>query len=139
VITIPTESDAGTTNVPVAATAPGVRNVAADKAEVGRILEANWANGGSISSYDRDRAAELVAQDTGVSTADAGRRVDNAETQMKRDQRKAAETARKIARNASLWIALALLFGAIVSTMAAISARWEDDRITFGWRREEPV
>ena len=46
---------------------------------------------------------------------------------------KAAETARKIARNASLWIAFALLFGAIVATMAAISARWEDDRITFGW------
>jgi len=42
-------------------------------------------------------------------------------------------------RAISLWIAFGLLFGAIVSVMAAISARWEDDRITFGWlRRTEP-
>jgi hypothetical protein len=56
-------------------------------------------------------------------------------TRIRSDQMKATETARKIARNASLWIAFALLFGAIVATMAAISARWEDDRITFGWPR----
>ena len=49
------------------------------------------------------------------------------------------EAARKAARNASLWIALALLFGAAVATTAAISARWEDDRITFGFRRKEPA
>ena len=31
-----------------------------------------------------------------------------------------------------------LLFGAIVAAAAAMSARWEDDRITFGWPRREP-
>lgn len=139
VITIPVEEETGVANTTAPISPPASRSIAADKAEVGRILEANWANAGTISSYDRDRVAELVSQDTGVPATDAARRVDNAQAQMKRDQMKAAEAARKIARNASLWIAFALLFGAIVATMAAISARWEDDRITFGWRRSEPV
>jgi hypothetical protein len=34
-----------------------------------------------------------------------------------------------------LWIALALLFGAVVAVAAAISARWEDDKINFSMAR----
>lgn len=139
VITIPTEDDQTTAQTPAFAPA-GNRNIPADKAEAGRILENAMANGDALQDYDRDRLVELVSQDTGIGTAEASRRVDNAVSRIRSAQMKAAETARKIARNASLWIALALLFGAIVATMAAISARWEDDRITFGWpRRGEPV
>jgi hypothetical protein len=32
-------------------------------------------------------------------------------------------------------MALALLFGSVVSVAAAISARWEDDKIHFNWKR----
>ncbi|MBV9062810.1 MAG: hypothetical protein JOY77_07750, partial [Alphaproteobacteria bacterium] len=139
VITIPAEGESTPSPTPGAPPPAAARNLPADKAEVGRILAASWANGGTISSYDRDRVAELVSQEVGVTPAEAARRVDNAEAQMRRDEMRLAEAARKIARNASLWIALALLFGAVVAIMAAISARWEDDRITFGFRRSEPV
>lgn len=113
----------------------GTRNPAADKAEVGRILQTGMANDATFDTYDRNRIEELVSQDTGISTADAARRTDNALARIRSDQARAAEAARKVARNASLWIALALLFGSLVATMAAISARWEDDRITFGFGR----
>ncbi len=139
VITIPSASDENAA-VGAAPMPPAGRNIAADKAEVGRILETGMASGGSLSPYDHDRIVALVSQDTGISTAEASRRVDNAHARIRSDQIKAAEAARKIARNASLWIAFALLFGGVVAAMAAISARWEDDRITFGWpRRAEPA
>jgi hypothetical protein len=109
------------------------RNIAADKGEVSRILEYGLANERSLSSYDKDRIADLVAQDTGIANAEAERRVENAESRIHANQAQTAETTRRLVRASSLWLAFALLFGAVVATMAAISARWEDDRITFGW------
>ena len=144
VITVPSgasnETPGGVT-VSSTATAPPAQAASqpGDKAEVGRILQVGMANGGTLSDYDRDRIITLVAQDTGLGTAEATRRVDNAQSRIRGDQMKTAEAARKAARNASLWIALALLFGALVATMAAISARWEDDRITFGLPKREPA
>jgi hypothetical protein len=110
----------------------------ADKAEVARIFNMGMLNGARLNQYDKDRIATLVAQDTGLAIATAQRRVDNAEARMHADAMQAAETARKIASYASLWIAASLLFGAIVAAAAAMSARWEDDKITFGWPRREP-
>jgi len=128
------DADQNPGNLEVLAAPPEGIASAADKAEVGRILD-TWASGtGNLPLGDRDRTVQLVARGVGVSSADALRRVKDVETRVRSDQTMRAERARKIARNASLWIALALLFGAIVATMAAISARWEDDRITFGWR-----
>jgi len=136
VISIPSSDEPA----PVAAFVPPAdRNIGADKAEVGRILETTMTTGGSLADYDQERIVELISEDTGIATSEASRRVDNAVARIRSNQHQAAETARKAARNASLWIALALLFGAVVATMAAISARWEDDRITFGWRRAEPT
>jgi hypothetical protein len=142
VITIPVEGDNGNAGDENGAVAqPLGRDTAADRAELGRILEVGMTNGGSLSAYDRDRAVQIVTQDTGVATSEAARRIDNAQARIKTNEARTVETARKMARNASLWIAFALLFGAVVAAMAAISARWEDDRITFGWRprRPEPV
>ena len=110
----------------------------ADKAEVTRIVNVGMMNGARLNQYDKDRIAALVAQDTGMSLPGAQRRVDNAEMRMHNDTVQAAETARKIASYASLWIAASLLFGAIVAAAAAMSARWEDDKVTFGWPRREP-
>jgi hypothetical protein len=138
VITIPTGTD-NETGAVTSAPPPVSRNVPADRAEAGRILEVGMANGGTLSQYDRERLAELIAQDTGVSATEAARRVDNAQVRIRADQKRTAEAARKLVRNASLWMAFALLFGALVAAMAAISARWEDDRISFGLpRRGEP-
>jgi hypothetical protein len=115
------------------------RNLPADKAEVARILETGMANGGRLSAYDKQRVADLISADAGLGPDEAMRRVNDADSRIHDSTLKTADTARRIARNASLWTALSLLFGAIVSAMAAVSARWADDRITFGpRRRREP-
>jgi len=80
-----------------------------------------------LSDSDTARIGHLVAQDAGISMQAGVNRVLNAQS----DMRAAADKARKAASILSLWTAFALLFGAIVSVAAAISARWMDDRITF--------
>ncbi|HEY4112637.1 MAG TPA: hypothetical protein VGM17_01130 [Rhizomicrobium sp.] len=123
----------GEINVPVQS---GPRNVAADKAEVARILEVGMANGGTLSTYDKQRIASLIAADTDAG-GEAMRRVNDAVATIHNNEMRTAEFARKALRNASLWIAFALLFGAIVTAMSAVSARWEDDAIAAG--RREPA
>jgi hypothetical protein len=108
--------------------APTSHSIGADKAEAGRILTVGLANGGRLSSDDHTQLARLVTQDTGLALGDAQRRVSDVETRIHQDEVTAAETARKTAAYASLWTALALLFGAVIAVAAAISARWEDDR-----------
>ncbi len=110
--------------------APG-RNIGADKMEAGRILDVGMANGAMLRQDDRMQLAQLVSLDTGMNSATALRRVDDTTAHIRADEIKTAETARKVTMYASLWAALSLLFGAIVSVMAAVSARWEDDRITI--------
>jgi hypothetical protein len=130
------------TEIPVPASANGFTppaSLTSDKAEVARILTVGMGNGDRLNQYDEERVAGLVAQDTGLSLPTAQRRVDNAETRIHANQLQVADTARKTASFTSLWIALSLLFGAIVATAAAMSARWEDDRISFGWPRSEPT
>jgi hypothetical protein len=100
--------------------------VAADKAEAGRILA---MNAGVLRGPDADRLAVLISRDAGISRPAAQARVRNVQAEM----RLAAEQARKAASILALWTALALLFGAVVSIAAAISARWMDDRISFGF------
>jgi hypothetical protein len=128
-------------SIPSATTQPTPGDIAADKAEAGRILDVGMAHGAMPSDIDTARLTDLVMRDTGQTEDGANRRVQNVTQEMHAAQVKAAETARKIAAFASLWTALALLFGALVAAMAAYSARWEDDRITFGFpsRSVEPV
>lgn len=103
------------------------RNIGADKVEVARILDMDMSSGGFLSPEDRGRVAELVAQDANLSFEAATARANDVQSRIHNAQARAADTARKIAEYASLWMALALLFGAIVATVATVSARWEDD------------
>jgi hypothetical protein len=112
-----------TANAPVT-----VRSIAADKGEAGRILTVGMANGGTLSGDDKARLAQIVANDTGMGLDPATVRVNQVVGRIHADEIKTAETARKTAAYASLWTALALLFGAIVAVAAAISARWQDDK-----------
>lgn len=105
--------------------APNTAQTEADKAEAERIVA---MNGPTISDADKLRLARLVSENAGLSTSAALQRVSDSEAQMK----KAADDTRKAASIVALWTAFALLFGAIVAIAAAISARWMDDRITFG-------
>lgn len=102
-------------------------NIGADKVEVARILDMDMSSGGFLSPEDRGRVAELVAQDANLSFEAATARANDVQSRIHNAQARAADTARKIAEYASLWMALALLFGAIVATVATVSARWEDD------------
>ncbi len=136
------ESEPAEINVPADTTpgaspqAAGNRDIAADKAEASRILTVAMADGGPISDIDRAELVHLVSADTGLTQDAATTRVQTVETQMRDSETRTAELARKTAAYASLWTALALLFGAIVATAAAVSARLEDDRVSFGFGRD---
>jgi hypothetical protein len=133
-IQIPASSGAATpsTAAPAAMGTPAAgRNVIADKAEAGRILDVGLAKAGDVAPDDRAQLATLVSLDTGMTYATAQRRVDDVLARIRTEEVKTAEVARKVASYASLWAAFSLLFGAIVSVFAAISARWEDDRISI--------
>jgi hypothetical protein len=101
--------------------------VAADKAEASRILAMDAATGENQS--DNARLARMVSQDAGLSPQASLDRV----TAVKAQQRTALNDARRAASIASLWAALAMLFGAAVSVATAIAARWMDDRISFSF------
>ncbi len=96
--------------------------------EASRILAAGLANGETLAGEDRARLITLVARNSGANRDEAAARVDAMQADIQAKTRHAADTARKVASYASLWIALSLLFGLIVSIFAAVSARIEDDR-----------
>lgn len=101
-----------------------------DTLEAARVLAADM-HPGADHGENRADLARLVAMDAGLSHAEATDRVSYVESRLRQD----LDAAKKGAGYAGLWTALALLFGAIVSVAAAISARWEDDKLHFSWSR----
>ncbi|UQS16904.1 hypothetical protein [Pseudomonas sp. HS6] len=102
---------------------------------VTRIFAQSLANG-QLSPEDRTYLAQLVAQRTNLTQADAERRVDEiyartqkaiADAKVKAQQ--AADTAAKVAALTSLWMFIALLAGAFFASLSA----------TFGGRRRDAV
>jgi hypothetical protein len=102
---------------PGAAGQPG-QDPAAGRGEVGRIFGRNLTRGGDFSAADRTYATQVIAARTGISPADADKRLTDTMTQA----RAAADEARKAARNLSLWIAASLLMGAFAASLAAAEA-----------------
>jgi hypothetical protein len=98
------------------------------RAEAGRIVDASLGLGMQPQSADRDRLAELVSSEAGVSSQEASAHIDGEQTQLKSKIDRAANYARKAASYAALWLALSLIFGMIVSITAAMVAHEEDDR-----------
>jgi hypothetical protein len=103
---------------------------------VTRIFVRNLSNDGQLAAEDRIYLAQLVAQRTNLTQADAERRVDEvyARTQKavadaKLTAQQAADTAAKVAAWTSLWMFIALLIGAFFASLAA----------TFGGRRRDAV
>ena len=82
-----------------------------------------------MSQDDRTRLATLVSARTGLSMADAEKRVDAVEAAA----RQAAETARRVAMIISFWLVAAMFAGAFAASLAA----WEggavrDGRLRYG-------
>lgn len=107
----------------------------AARGTVTRIFAQSLANG-QLSAEDRTYLAQLVAQRTNLTQADAERRVDEiyartqkaiADAKVKAQQ--AADTATKVAAWTSLWMFIALLAGAFFASLSA----------TFGGRRRDAV
>lgn len=100
---------------------------ASARAEAGRILDAGLVRGEQLSAGDRDRLVDLVSANAQVSHDAASARVDGMQADIQAKSRQVADTARKVASYTSLWVAFSLLFGAIVSMIAAVTAKNEDD------------
>jgi hypothetical protein len=98
------------------------------KAEAGRILATGAT--GTISQPDHDYLVQLVASRTGLSPADAGKRVDDViaqERQVVEKAKQAADTARKAAAAFSIYTAVSMLIGAFIACVAgAIGGRQRD-------------
>ncbi|MHC8338787.1 hypothetical protein [Pseudomonas sp. HLT2-19-2] len=103
---------------------------------VTRIFVRSLSNDGQLAAEDRTYLAQLVAQRTNLTQADAERRVDEvyaraqkAVADAKLATKQAADTAAKVAAWTSLWMFIALLIGAFFASLAA----------TFGGRRRDAV
>lgn len=108
----------------------------AARGTVTRIFVRSLSNNGQLAAEDRTYLAQLVAQRTNLTQADAERRVDEvyARTQQavadaKLKAQQAADTAAKVAAWTTLWMFVALLAGAFFASLAA----------TFGGRRRDAV
>jgi hypothetical protein len=105
------------------------QSAADPKPEVLHIV-ANAAAADGVSDGDRAYLAQLVAGHAGISQQEAERRVDffvstvmDAESKAKA----AADTARRAAAQASIYLALSLLVGAFTASVAAALGGWLRD------------
>ena len=107
---------------------------AAARAEVGRIL-ATDALSGEMPAADKAYVAQVVAARTGLSQADADKRVSEVVEQAKNAKDRAVDTAKAAADAArktgvyvALWAFISLLIGAFsASFMATVGGRVRDD------------
>ena len=91
-------------------------NPGQSRAEVLRLWTADFRNDQGLSSADKTYVAQVVAARTGLSQADAEKRVNDVIIEAKT----AADDARKGAAKLSFWLAAALLFGAFAASLAAV-------------------
>ena len=127
-------------SAPASPAAPGNPNPAAasganssqTRAEVLRLWTASFRANQDLSTTDKAYVAQVVAAGTGMSQADAEKRVNEVMTEAKI----AADTARKGAAKLSFWLTAAMLFGAFAASLAAVEGgvlrdgTWNDRVLT---------
>jgi hypothetical protein len=86
------------------------------RAEVLRLWTASFQSNQDLSATDKAYVAQVVAVRTGMSQADAEKRVNDVIVEAKT----AAGTARKGAAQLSFWLTAAMLFGAFAASLAAV-------------------
>jgi hypothetical protein len=87
-----------------------------ERAEVLRLWTSSALQSGGLSAGDKTYVVQLVAARTGLSQADAQKRVDDVIAQAKA----AADQARRGAAKLAFWMTAALLFGAFAASLAAV-------------------
>jgi hypothetical protein len=96
--------------------APNGTNANQSRAEVLRLWTVSFRDNQGLSAADKTYVAQVVAARTGMSQADAEKRVDDVTVEAKT----AADTARKGAAKLSFWLTAAMLFGAFAASLAAV-------------------
>jgi hypothetical protein len=99
---------------PTAETASAA-NAGPTRQELARLLTRDFRNGAEPSAADRTYLGKVVAARTGLSQADADKRVNDVLTQIKSD----LEKARKAAEHLAIWLTLSLFIGAFSAALAA--------------------
>jgi hypothetical protein len=109
---------------------------AATRAELLRLIAPVTRRGSDVTAEDRAYAARLIAARTGIPQGEAEQRLNQTLTQAK----DAADKARRAAMKFSIWVAIALLAGALSASLAAVeggklrNSRWYEDSGTAGTR-----
>ena len=108
---------------------------AAVRVEAERIF-ANSIHSASLYPQDQQYLAQVVARRTGLSAADADKRVSdtftivhNSVVNAEQRARLAADKVRKAAANSALWMFVSLLFGAFVASLAATLGGKQRDEV----------
>ena len=107
---------------------PDQQALADSRGEIARLLTTNFRANNDVSGADRDYLVKTVAARTGLSQADAEKRVNDVITQAKAD----LDKARQAAMHTAIWLTLSLFIGAF----AAAAAAWEGGGVRDGtWGR----
>ena len=111
---------------------PNGANLNQSRAEVLRLWTASFQDNQDLGTADKTYVAQVVAARTGMSQADAEKRVNDVITEAKT----AADNARKGAAKLSFWLTAAMLFGAFAASLAAVEGgslrdgTWNDRVLT---------
>ena len=90
-------------------------NASDSRGEMVRLFTSSLRNGGDLKPADRAYVSKVVAARTGLSQADADKRVNDVVTQAKADM----DAARKAAAQLAFWLTASLLIGAFCASLAA--------------------
>lgn len=95
--------------------APNAGNAQDSRGEMVRLFTSTFRDGSDLKPVDRQYVVKVVAARTGLSQADAEKRVNEVVTQAKTD----IDAARKAAMQLAFWLTASLLLGAFCASLAA--------------------
>jgi hypothetical protein len=90
-------------------------NSGESRGEMLRLFTSSFRNGAELKPGDREYVSKVVAARTGISQADADKRVNEVLTQAKAD----LDATRKATAQLAFWLTASLLIGAFCSSLAA--------------------
>ena len=85
------------------------------RGELDRLMVSSFRDGSDLKPSDREYVSKVVAARTGLSQADAAKRVNEVVTQAKSD----IDATRKATAQLAFWLTASLLMGAFCSSLAA--------------------
>jgi hypothetical protein len=90
-------------------------NAGESRSEMVRLFTSSFRNGSELKPADREYVSKVVAARTGLSQADADKRVNEVVTQVKAD----LDAARKASAQLAFWLSASVLLGAFCASLAA--------------------